>query len=232
MKKIFAPIEWILDNVSKPIQIFFYAFIILGLVVAIPLAIKSCGAKPNYEGMDAFFVNEDAPLHDDNYSIKVVDATMKDSISIKSSRDADTLTILDGNFVAVEICITQKVHSEKEHKLDANDFKLKDHTGTIIPLSMIMDAIDVTAPDFRVDRGDSVDSNASFTTVTAIKDYTWIGKQITKEQETILTIYFKVPDELNVHNTIMILEADFFVGVGETASSTDIVLFERKQPIK
>ncbi len=231
MKKIFAPIDWFLNHVSKPLQIFFYALIILGLVAAIPLAIKSCGAKINYEEMDAYFINENAPLHSDHYNIKVIEATMKDSISIMATKDSDTLTILDGNFVAVKICITQNDHSEKEHKLDANDFKLKDHTGTIIPLSMIMDAIDVTAPDFRVDSGDSVDSKASFDTATAIKDYTWIGKEITKEQETILTIYFKAPDDLNVHNTIMILEVDFFTGVGETRSATDIVLFSRKHPI-
>lgn len=229
MKKIFAAIEWFSNNISKPLQIFVYIFIVAAIIVSAPLAIKSCGEKPDYSKADAYFVDESAPLHGNNYWIRVLGAETKESISIKREKNDEEPTVLTGHFIAVKICIKQNSDSKKQHELDVDDFKLKDHTGTHIPLNDILSIIDVDAPDLIVGSSDFIDSDVSFPTEEAIEDYTWIGTPVSANQETIITVYFEMEESLNVENTIMIFEADFFVGAGKTNSATDIVLFERKK---
>jgi hypothetical protein len=128
------------------------------------------------------------------------------------------------------VSIKESGTNKKSHTLDNNDFKLKDHTGTKVPLSDILTFIDVDSPNLRVDQGDPVDSNASFSTKTAVKDYSWIGTKTSKE-EIILTVYFELASDFKVENTIMIFETDFYVGYGKTRNATDIILFKRKEPI-
>ena len=53
-----------------------------------------------------------------------------------------------------------------------------------------------------------------------------------RKNRNIFTINFEVDSDLNVKETIMIFEADFFIGSGKKTAATDIVLFERKNPIK
>jgi hypothetical protein len=232
VQKIVWAVEWIDEKISKPLQVLIYVFFGLIFLSSLPLMIKGCVQRNQYETVNAFFIREEAPLHGDQYKVKVLDAIMVENIKVKENQNSDEPAEQQGNFVAITLCITQLNHDGKSHTLDKNDFKLKDHTGTTIPLSNILDMIDVNAPDLIFNQGDSVNSNSNFETITAVKDYTWIGQSIRENEENIITVYFKVDEKMDVKITIMILEVDFYVGVGEHSSATDIVLFEREKPIK
>ena len=231
MNKIFGSIEWFQNNISRLIQWIIYAVVIAGIITGLPTIIKSCNSEPDYETINANFIEEKAKLHGENFSIQVLDAITVSKITIKDEKSSEETIEKEGNYVAVTVKIRQNSNSTEAHTLDNNDFKLKDHTGTLVPIGDILDLIDVTAPDFRSDSGDSINSNASFSTRKAIKDYTWVGTSISKEQATVITLYFEIDSDLSVENTIMILEVDFYTGFGETNSATDIVLFKRKEPI-
>lgn len=230
MNKLFAGISWVQDHISKPIQIAIYIIVAAALLGGIPLIIKSCNEETDYETIQANFIGETVALHGDNYVIKVLDAATVEEIVIKEDVQFED-SIKEGHFIAVTISIIQLSDSELKHCLDNNDFKLKDHTGTLVPLSDILSLIDVDSPNLRADSGDSVDSNSSFSTRKTVKDYSWEGMEIKKEEEIIITVFFEMDPALNVEDTIMIFEADFYAGTGETRAATDVVLFERKSPL-
>lgn len=232
VNKFFKGIEWVQDNISKPLQWLIYAIVITSIFTSFPVIIKSCNKETNYETVNANFIGEQVSLHGDNFSVQVLDVTTESKISIKDNKDSEELTEKQGYYIAVTLEIKQGIGCKEPHVLDDNDFKLKDHTGTIVPIGDILDCIDVTAPDFRADKGDSINSNASFSTRKAIRDYTWIGLAIPEEKEIVITVYFEMDSTLSVENTIMIIETDFYVGSGEINSAADIVLFKRKAPVK
>ena len=197
---------WVSEYISKPLQIFIVALVLVSLVISIPFIAKSCNQEIDYETANANFIEEEVALHGENFSVQVIEARTVSEIIIRNNKRSSETTEKQGHYIAVTVKIKQNEDNEKSHVLDRNDFKLKDHTGTIVPLGDILACIDVTAPDVRVDNGDLINSNASFRTRKAEKDYAWIGT--------------------------LIFEMDFSVGAGETKSATDIVLFKRKQPIK
>ena len=230
LNKIFSWFEWFENNISKPIQYCIYALLVGGLLSSLFFGFKGCNT--DYENMQVNFINEEVALHGEMYKIEVLHAEMQNSIYIKENENSDILTAKHGNFVSVTVCVTKCIDGEDNHILDNNDFKLKDHTGTKIPMSQILDMIEITGFDVIVDKDDTLISNSSFTTTKAIEDYTWIGRTILPNQRNIFTINFEVDSDLNVKETIMIFEADFFIGSGKKTAATDIVLFERKNPIK
>ena len=232
MNEIGKKLWWLTEYISKPIQLLIYAILFFGLIFSLPSIIESCNRKPNYETMKANFMGEEAELHGENFFVKVLDATTVDKIAIKDNYDLEELVEKEGHYIAVTLSIKQGVNSEKSHTLDGNDFKLKDHTGTIVPLSDIMSLIDVDSFDLRADEGDSINGAVSFSTKKAIKDCSWQGLEISSKKETVITVYFEMNSNLDVEETIMILEVDFYTGFGKTNSATDIVLFERKEPVK
>ena len=229
--KLVKKCEWVQNNISTPIQVSVVVILFVGVICGLPSIIKSCNAKPNYETMNANFIGEEVALHGENFLIKVLSASTVDKITIKESKTSKTLSELEGHFIAVTISIKQDPNSKRTHSLDRNDFKLKDHTGTLIPTSYILGLIDVTAPDIYADKGDRIDSNISFSTQKPIKDYTWIGTEINSDSETVITVYFEIAANIFVENAIMIFEADFYTGSNGIKSATDVVLFHRKQPI-
>ena len=231
MNKLFSGISWVQDHISRPIQIAIYIVFAAALLGGIPFIIKSCNKETNYETIQANFIGEPVALHGDNYIIKVLNASTMEEIVVKEEAQFEDSIKKEGHFIAVTISIIQLGDSELKHCLDNNDFKLKDHTGTLVPLSDILSLIDVDSPDLRADSGDSVDSNSSFSTRKAVKDYSWQGMALSKYEETIITVFFEMDPTLNVEDTIMIFEADFYTGTGETRAATDVVLFERKSPI-
>ena len=196
------------------------------------LCIAGCTPRPNYEEMDAVFIGEEASLHNNDYVVTVLSATTVDEITVivnEKQREAESVK---GHYIAITICIRKNPSCKENCILDKNDFKLKDHTGTHIPLSVLSDFVDFPVLDIDADSGDSVNSNAVFDTRKAVKDYTWVGSEVVADEDMVFTLYFKMSSDLDVENTIMVLEVDFRAGFGQKTCATDIVLFKRKEPIR
>ena len=104
---------------------------------------------------------------------------------------------------------------------------MKDHSGVKIPLSDILGLIDVDSPDFYASQNELIHSNYSFDTITPLEDYTWMGKELEKGKKEIVTIYFSVPDNINLETALMMLEVDFYYGGITTNSGIDIILYNR-----
>lgn len=62
-----------------------------------------------------------------------------------------------------------------------------------------------------------------FATRNAIEDYAWVDTQIEPGESRDLILYFEFEKELDIINTLMVLEVDFFA----TKKGTDIVLINR-----
>lgn len=232
MKNILKKWLSLCDLIGEKVNPVIWLFIAIFIVLSIPFSIKSCIQKPNYENTIATFIGEEAKLHNEDYVITVLNAITVDKIAIKKDKDEQEFEEIQGKYIAVTVSIRQSPNCKKKHSLDRNDFKLKDHTGTNIPTSDIMSLINLDFLDVNVHSGDSVNSNASFETTTAVKDYAWVGSEIPTGEDMIITVYFKVDSDLSVETTIMIFEVDFYSGFGKNNSATDIVLFKRKEPIR
>ena len=57
----------------------------------------------------------------------------------------------------------------------------------------------------------------------AIKDYTWLNKQITEDVMNFV-IYFEMSENYKVEENVMVLEVDFYVGKSGAKKGEDIVL--------
>ena len=176
-----------------------------------------------------YFLNENVMIHDDNFCVKVTTAYTSNQIEI-TTKDNE-IKVKTGNFICVELFILQTDNSEVEpHTLDANDFKLKDHTGVYVPLNDIMSILDLNAIDVHFDSKDGghVMSSAEFSTKSAIKDYNYIDKIIEKGNSYNFLIYFDLGNKLKVEEELMVLEIDFFIGSNDYKKGSDIILLPRK----
>lgn len=213
------------EKFKKPIQIVIYIFIAMvfaSTIIGVIFGVKSCSAKEVTEAK--YFISDTVKVHD-NFNIKVLSARTVSSISILKKESELSKSTKNGNFIAVEVEISKDVNSEKVHKLDVNDFKLKDHTGLYLPLNTIMSFFNIDAIDMHVDTDDNgfIRSDVDFSTRNAAKDYTWVNKQITKEVMNF-TIYFKMDENYKVEENVMVLEIDFYVGKNGIKKGEDIVL--------
>lgn len=225
MNKIVKIYNWISNYISKPIQTVVYIIIGVSFLVSIPLMVKNCNKKPDYNASDAYFINENVELHDGEYLLKVISTETVNNISVYDNNKKAYIE-KDGRYLAVTLTI-DKIKETELKRLDVNDFKLKDHTGVYLPVQEIAMLIDVSVPQtyYKCSR-DIIQSDVKFTTRSAIKDY-WVGKPIEDFDEERITIYFKAPEGYKTDDIIMILEVDFYVGSGEKQTGADIILFER-----
>lgn len=214
------------ERVSNPIQVIIFIIVISAIIGSI-VSFKGCDNYYDFDNMEAFFIGGEAPLHD-CYTITVLDKRVLESVKTKDEESSANMTEKMGNILSVTLSIKQ-TEGNKTHRLDQNDFKLKDHNGVKIPLSEILELIDVNSPDFHFSQTESVFSNDSFSTTTPIKDYSWLGKELQVGQEEIITIYFSMPKDINLEKTLMILEVDFYFGGGKTNTGTDIILYHRQK---
>lgn len=230
MNKIVKIYNWISNYISKPIQTVVYIIIGVSFLVNIPLIVKNCNKKPDYNAADAYFINENVELHDGEYLLKVISTETVNNISVYDDNKKAYIE-KDGRYLAVTLTI-DKIKETESKRFDVNDFKLKDHTGVYLPAQEIAMLIDVSAPQtYYQCSGDIIQSDVKFTTRSAIKDY-WVGKLIEDFDEERITIYFKAPEGYKTDDIIMILEVDFYVGSGEKQTGADIILFERPKTNK
>ena len=227
MKKILKSIFDIHSVVGKICTtscIFAFAVALIGLIFGTTKIHKdNAVVETNY------FLNENVMIHDGNFCVKVTTAYTSNQIEILT-KDND-VEVKTGTFICVELLISQDGNSElSTHTLDANDFKLKDHTGVYVPLNDIMSMLDLDAIDVHFDSKDGghVISSAEFSTKNAVKDYNYIDKEIEKEISYNFVIYFDLGNNLRVEEELMVLEIDFFVGSNDYKKGSDIILLSRK----
>lgn len=176
------------------------------------------------------FIGDCVSLHKDNYALKILSAENIKEVEIL--KDDNTAESLKGNFISVKLSIIQNEQSElKEHLIDRNDFKLKDHTGVYLPLNDIMGAIGFDFVDVHIDETENgyFISSTDFQTVSCLEDYSYIDKEINKFDILELNIYFSVPENIDVKRDLIVLEVDLYITNFDYRKGEDIILIERKK---
>lgn len=215
----------------QPIQMIIYIVVggaLLCFLIGVIFGFKSCS---NPEVIEAkHFMTNNVEIHE-NFNIKVLSARTVSTISILKKENDTSKNIKNGNFIAIEVEISKNAGSTKEHKLDINDFKLKDHTGVYLPLNDIMSFFNIDAVDLYVytDENGFIISDVDFSTKKAIKDFTWVNKSV-EEEALSFTIYFEMKENYKVEEEIMVLEVDFYDGKYGIKKGEDIILVQCEQP--
>ena len=181
------------------------------------------------------FLGETVELHDSNYLVTVNNAQTFEEITIKNKKDQDQT--LNGHFIKVVLTISQDLDSIfKTHKFDADDFKLKSHTGVYIPLNDIGSLVGWDMIDYHWDQAKNgfLISSAKFSTKKAVKDYSLIKGNISPGESKDLTIYFSMDKQYDVENQIMVLEVDlrFSWNSNSRDRGEDIILLPRPENLK
>ena len=218
------------ENFKKPIQWGIYVLIAIAAIstlVGVIFGVRSCKSNNSIETVEAkYFMNEVVEVHD-NFDIKVYYAKTVDSISYQKEKDSIEKTTLSGNYIEVNLDITKKIDSnEKDHKLDTNDFKLRNHNGVYLPLNDIMSLFDINAVDVHIDTDENgfVKSSADFDNKNAVKDFSWVGTVLANGETTNITIFFEMKEGYQVEKDLMLLEVDFYTGKLGIKKGEDIVL--------
>ena len=213
------------EKAKQPLQIVIYIIIgvaVVSTLIGVLFGLRSCSAPEVTEAK--YFISDSVEVHQ-NFNIKVLSARTVSTISILKKENDSSITMIEGNYIAVEVEVFKNSTSEKEHKLDANDFKLKDHTGLYIPLNTIMSFFNIDAIDMHIDTDENgfIRSDVDFPTRNAIKDYTWLNKQVTEEVMNFV-IYFEMNENYKVEENVMVFEIDFYVGKSGIKKGEDVVL--------
>ena len=221
------------EELTKPIQICIYIFaggLLIGALVGFLFFGKGCDSTDTIETVKAeYFMNQTVKVHE-GYEVKVNYAKTVDSISYMKEKHDTEKTTLQGNYILVNLDLTRNLDSTaRTHDLDVNDFKLRDHNGVYLPLNDIGSLIDMDMFDvhFITDENGSIISEADFDNKNAIKDYTWVGKELINGETINLTLFFEMKEGYKVEEDLMLLEVDFYYGIGNKKGE-DIVLANYK----
>ncbi len=199
---------------------------VIGLIIGTTkIAKKDDVVETNY------FLNEKALVHNENYNVIVNNVENLDTINVNNKKGLSS--DVNGYFICINLTILQPNESKlKPHKIDKNDFKLKDHTGVYLPLNDIMGAVGWDAINVHIDDKDGghVMSSTDFSTTKAYEDYKYIGYEISPGVLETFDIYFKMDKLIDVTKELIVLEVDFYTGSNNYKKGTDIVLL--KSPFK
>lgn len=211
--------------IGKICTIIVIAAILSGLV-GLAFGVTKCKQENELIYSDTF-LNEEIIVHD-NYTIIVNSAKTVDSISTLNKKGETEIET--GRFISVNLTISQKTDGSIDgHKLDCNDFKMKDHTGTYIPLNKIGSLVGWDMIDLHIDSAKNgfVISSADFRTQNAIKDYSFYNKTIVPGDSYNINIFFEMKKNYYVESEIMVLEIDFLGGWWGNHKGEDIILLPR-----
>lgn len=215
---------------KAPLQRLIYIVVVAVLVatlIGVLFGVKSCKQRDTIETVEAKYFMGDTVVVHQNYEIKVNYAKTVYSVSYFKKKGDSEKTILQGEYIEVNLDVTKSLDSElKNHKLDANDFKLRNHSGVYLPLNTIMAFFDIDMVDVHIDTDENgfVMSTADFSNKNAIKDYSWVGTEL-KNGETInITLFFNMKEGYKVEEDLMLLEVDFYTGRSGIKKGEDIVL--------
>lgn len=216
-----------LDGWKKLIQIVIYALILGAVLGTITHGVRSCRSNGTIETVEAkYFMNETITVHD-TFDVKVYYAKTVDTISYLKEKNDSFKTNVSGNYIEVNLDITQRGDSNKKsHKLDTNDFKLRNHSGVYLQLNKIMGLFDINAMDVHIDTDENgfVRSKADFKNKNAIKDFSWVGKELQSGETVNITLFFEMKEGWKVEQDLMLLEVDLYVGGTGIKQGEDIVL--------
>ena len=180
-----------------------------------------------------YFLNETVPVHDNNYKLIINEVKNYNFITIKDKKGNEK--VVEGYFIGVNITILQNDSSQlKSHKIDKNDFKIKDHTGVYVPLNEIMGAVGWDAIDVHFDDADGghVMSSTQFKTTNLYKDFNYIDLQMIPGTEYTFNLYFKTTKFIDACNELIVLEVDFYNLSNGYRRGTDIILLSRPENLK
>lgn len=214
--------------IGKVLTIFGSMLFVSGIIGLI-FGISKC-VKPDEVYYTNTFLNEDFSFHNKNYYGKVFSAETLNKITIKNKKNE--FEEKNGHYISVHLSISQTSESTfKEHKIDNNDFKLKDHTGVYIPFNEIGSMVGWDMIDYHWDRAKNgfVISSADFKTQNTISDYSYIGSKIAPGKTIDVTLYFWMDEQYNVENQVMVLEIDFRTSLNSNVNNLgeDIILLPR-----
>ena len=214
-----SPIKWLCSVFVISLGIATFILVLFGL--------KSCQQRDTIETVEAKYFMGDTVIVHENYEVKVNCAKTVDTIFYVKKKSDSEKTTLQGQYIEVNLDVTKSLDSElKNHKLDANDFKLRNHSGVYLPLNTIMAFFDIDMVDVHIDTDENgfVMSTADFSNKNAIKDYSWVGTEL-KNGETInITLFFNMKESYKVEEDLMLLEVDFYTGYSGIKKGEDIVL--------
>lgn len=218
LKKIFD-----IHSVIGKICILFCVTVVIGLAFGTTkIAKKNDVVAANY------FLNETVQIHDSNYILIVNEVKNYNTLTIKDKKGNEKL--VEGYFICVNISISQNENSLlKSHKIDKNDFKIKDHTGVYVPLNDIMGVVGWSAIDVHFDDSDGghVMSSTNFKTTTLYEDYNYIDFYLIPGIEGTFNLYFKTSKFIDVSKELIVLEVDFYNLSNDYKKGTDIILLNR-----
>jgi len=206
----------------------------LAVYAAIGIVIGTTkNAKKNDIVETNYFLNETVPVHDNNYKLIINEVKNYNFITIKDKKGNEK--VVEGYFIGVNITILQNDSSQlKSHKIDKNDFKIKDHTGVYVPLNEIMGAVGWDAIDVHFDDADGghVMSSTQFKTTNLYKDFNYIDLQMIPGTEYTFNLYFKTTKFIDACNELIVLEVDFYNLSNGYRRGTDIILLSRPENLK
>lgn len=185
-------------------------------------------SKENEVVSTNYFLNENVPIHSNNYIVIVRDVHSVNYISIIDKKG--NIVEKEGYFIEVNLVLNQISDSLlKKHTIDSNDFKLKDHTGLYVPLNDIMGVIGWDAIDLHIDEenGGHVMSSTEFSTISSIEDYRYVGIDIEPGNELIFSIFFEMSNDIQAREDLIVLEIDFYNFSYDFRRGTDIILLPR-----
>lgn len=224
IKKIFSK-----EGCKPKISTIFCILIVIGALIVTPWneLFKSRG-DVTYETNN--FMNENVLFHSNNYDVKVNSVKNFNTIEILNKNKEKEK--LEGYFISINLNIKQNENSTlKPHKLDKDDFKLKDHTGVYLEINEFASLVGIDAFDLHYDtrEGNHVVSSTDFNTVKAIEDYNYIDCLIEAGKEYNFDIYFKMNKFIDLSKELTVLEIDFYYFANDYRKGTDIILLERKK---
>lgn len=212
--------------IGKALDILIVSLFVFALI-GIPLGFTYI-IKANDVTYTNIFLNEEFNLHGSDYNACVNSAFSLEEIAILNKDEM--VETKEGHFVGVNLSISQISESRfGEHVFDKDDFKLKDHTGVIIPMNDIAGMVGWNAIDIHYNPTDEgyVISSADFSTRNAVIDYNYIGKTINASQTVEFYVYFPMPSNLLVENELMVLEIDLYSGWWGEYVCVDVILLSR-----
>lgn len=170
-------------------------------------------------GSNVKFIGDEISLHEE-YRVKVIGVDHYDEISILQSADAPDFYLLSKpgkHYLEVIVELKRQFVSNprSNHVLKNNNFKAKDHTGVRFKNIFFQSVKDGFAL-----------SEKQFSTSKAVADYSWIGLELEPGFSDILIIYFEFDSDLSVFDSVVILEIDFYFGIGKNLG-VDILLGNR-----
>ncbi len=144
------------------------------------------------------------------YRVKATAVSFNDSIRIIDDKGNEANREYN-NYFFVSVDINLKVNNSddaKSHKLDKNDFKLKNHVGS------------------------KLSNYDLFSPIESFEDFSWCNQTILKGEEKSFTINFQFSKNVNLKDCLFALEVDFSNALGnhkDIVLSTNADSFKQKE---